>query len=571
MGKENATSLIIIDGLDETSRDTAQLLFKMTGRLPDWIHSLFTTRYDETMVSYYAPATRIQLDGNSQPNRDDITQYVSYRLGDSTTNNRVAQIVSKAEGSFIYAKTLCDILLAKQIEIQDLRSLPTGIVEFYQDFMRRLFPTVERFAKARPFFELLSTDETIYEAVVCLCTQLDNYELWELRRWLGSLVISEQEERRESRYRVLRFAHKTIRDWISDQTLAGDYYVDSQSGYRLLLQTCDYLQTDCVDTDELLAKLGRRETKADLQWMLYANIYRWMVKAGSYDRYKNILLSSFDDVREKGSAEINAYGLNHLYYYRFYDKWRWADELPLNTSVNDLISILEEIIRFPRTLMCSEFAHRSFQISLLLLRDIMKTGRFQSVFYTFMRQLNYSYYFMSSASDLNGETRDGWDKYYMARDAAICLKALLSLGVSVPDDVRAECERMKLTYNYYLGKREGMFSDSGSSGPFSYGILANRELYKDVCTYTPSEFEKQPEGRFKELEKDLVHYNTTSLRYYLAHGEDNDDEFVRTCADYHADIATACTLASEDIRGGKRFDAPSRLDYIESVKARFSR
>ena len=570
LGKMDGRSLVIVDGLDETGRDTARLLFKKAGQLPEWIRVLFTTRIDETMMPLYAPATQLQLDGNSQFNREDISHYVIYRLGDAVTQDQLAQIVDMAEGSFIYVKTLCDALLANQIDVQNLRDLPTNIGEFYEDFMRRLFPTPERFAEVRPFFELLSTEDDAYEVVVCLCMQLDNYELWELRKCLGSLVVSEQVKHQESRHRIVRFAHKTIRDWMTDRNRAGDFFVDSQNGYRLLLQTCEhYLNMDRTDVNELVAKLGRSETEDDLRWMLYGNRYRWMVRAGDYDRYKRILLSSFDEVRDKGVEAIHGDGYNYMYYYRYFDLWRWADELPLSVSVDDLMGVLEEIITFPRACMHGEFAHRSFQISLSLLLCLMKTGRFRYALYTFIRQISFPRYFMSSASDLDGDTRDGWDKYFMARDAAMCVKSLQSLGVSVPSDVRAECERMKLTYHYYRCERKGMFSGGESSnlyGPFRYGVIAERGLYKDICRYVPSEFGDEPKEEFEKLEEDLVHYNTTSLRYYLAHGDDVDDSFVRNCADFHANVDCACKLASEDIKAYGRADASSRLDYIESVR-----
>ena len=215
--------------------------------------------------------------------------------------------------------------------------------------------------------------------------------------------------------------------------------------------------------------------------------------------------------------------------------------LPMNYPVEEIRKKFEELVIFPAKFMVSNFAHRSLQIIALILKDCMVTGRFAPVFFTYMR-LNYDGYFRSCSSDDLGETRDGWDKYYMTRDAVICLKRCDALGIDVPSEVRQRCERMKLSYNYYWGKSEGMFG-GGESGCWKYGILSENELFKDVCILD----EQQDMSAFAHIKEEQSRYNTLSLMYYLAHSDEEDVSFVRLCIKHGAKLDEACEQAVREM------------------------
>ena len=173
----------------------------------------------------------------------------------------------------------------------------------------------------------------------------------------------------------------------------------------------------------------------------------------------------------------------------------------------------------------------------------MKSGRFAPVLFKIMENGGPAGYFTSRASD-DGETRDGWDKYYMARDAAICLKKLDKAGVSVPNNVRDACEKIKLTYNFDgCDPHGGMFYD-GSDGYWMYGILSEPELFKDLCLV------KDIEGKvgLADMKPLLIHYNTTSLSFYLSNSDEEDLDFIKKCVANHADLSTACDKAIENIQ-----------------------
>ena len=553
-------SLIIIDGLDEVSEETGQLLFKKSALFPEWIRVLFTSRYNEATQGIYSSARTIMLDSNEERNTEDILEYVSNKLGVSAGSNEIRLIKERICGIFMYAKTLCNAILDGQISMNNLSSLPVGLNEFYIDFLKRLFPVYEDFVRVRPLFELICVEEVLYEPIVRLTLGIDKYTLFEMRMMLKSLIIS---EKGKDGKKTLRFVHKSIYDWIQCRELAGDYYVNVKNGYLRLAESSEQIKTIRDSVKSLASETGNDISEINLQIDQLWNLYPcWLVKSGQFEKYRAMLLNSFDSDTRK---EVLGSYKDYTVYYKFYSLWRWADLFPMNEGLEDLRGKLKEIVRYPVSLMCSRLAHCSFQISALLLKELMLTGRFSDVFFSFIEQLNFSGYFMSSASDMDGETRDGWDKYYMTRDVVICLKELDRLSVPVPSSVRSQCERMKLTYSFYFGRySDGMFSGM-ENNQWGYGILCEKELYKDICEYEPE----------NELMRELkTNYNTKSLLYYFINGDDEDESFVQKCITHSADIALAYDYAKKYIssdtmlRRRASTEMNARLAYIQRTVER---
>lgn len=154
----------------------------------------------------------------------------------------------------------------------------------------------------------------------------------------------------------------------------------------------------------------------------------------------------------------------------------------------------------------------------------------------------------------------------MTRDAAICLKKLDKLGVSIPKKIWNSCQFMKLTYNFQNGKEDaGMFcGESGGWG--TYGILSEPQLLKDLCVILDLEKQTDPET----IRRQVARYNTTSLRYYLVNSDEEDKEYVNDCVKNHADVAVACAKAIEEIEktrlnGSRLKDTERRLAFIRSL------
>jgi hypothetical protein len=386
-------------------------------------------------------------------------------------------------------------------------------------------------------------------------------------------------------YKKFRFSHQSLREWLTDPALAGEFYIDAARGYRRLanysknvldkptpsvqdseitelmkyLSSIDPQKATAEDWKEAQQRFAESAAKTEasrqkeahnkgLLEFLKDHQVKWMILGKEYEKARKMLLDSFD--RDTMLKEFDS--KNYTEYYRFYTLWQWADLFPAEEPIGDLIDKLTEIVLFPKEHGVGRYSHRSRQISMLLLCKIMDSARFAKVFFALVESFPFHNFFTSAASDDIGETRDGWDKYYTARDAAICLKKLDAAGVSVPKTVRNACESAKLTYNFENGKdNEGMFS-GGENGCWKYGILSEAALYKDLCLLA-------------EPTEPLVRYNTLSLQYFLVHGTDEDPAFIRRCLEHYADLPAACRNALEDLKTRPAHTAEPRMTYIRSL------
>ncbi|MCR5161163.1 MAG: hypothetical protein K6C06_05270, partial [Lachnospiraceae bacterium] len=283
----------------------------------------------------------------------------------------------------------------------------------------------------------------------------------------------------------------------------------------------------------------------------------WLFRAQRYGDYKKLLLASFD--REDARKNFSEY----TYYYKYLGMWNWVELLPSPYFTEDLLETLTDIVTYPKGRMCSEFAHRSFQICALLFSGILVNGRCREVFYIFMRQLQYARYFMSSASDMDGETRDGWDKYFMTRDVNLCVKKLEKLGFRVPSDVLRQCNFMKLTFCFYQGDpNDGMFSCDK--------LLEEEGFQKDICVLNDT----AEKVFFPEVSETRAFYNTMSLQSYLTGTDEEDWEFIDFSVNNLADPPMACNAAEDSLRE-KYSSRPMpaeivrRLAFIEEVRRRY--
>ena len=590
--------LILLDGCDETSADVVDLLIRKASRLPGWVKVLFTSRYDMNMAARFKESNTVNIDPTLEQNISDIKEYFACRLDLNVHGETAGLLAQKSEGSFMYASSFCDAVDEGRMSIDDVSHLPAGLNNYYYAFFKRLFESRKDFLEIRPLLELLCTDSDIIEECLLDCLALDRYDLLDLRLKVKSLVTSEKKiitTGTGRKFRTYKFVHQTIKAWLTDPKLSGEYFIDVSHGYNMLVTWCENVKESRKNEQKLdfgvfsmypfnaidwenLTKTDKKELaqlfndvnglekkyqkyrpaiiKRDLSNYTNENYLKWLILGKEYDKAKAVLLASFD-------AEENSKNMDHSHYtqyYKLFDMWKHADMFPEEYNIDALISKMTEIALFPKRYIVGRFGHRSLQITLLTLSYMMDSGRYKEVFFKLMEAFPFASYFESMASD-DGETRDGWDKYYMTRDAAICLKKLDKLGVAIPKKVWNGCQFMKLTYNFKNGKEdEGMF------GGESDGILRESALLKDICVIPDLEIQTDTE----KIRRQIARYNTTSLRYYLVNSDEEDREFVSNCVKNYADITKACAKAIEKIEkthlnGSRLKDTERRLAFIRSL------
>jgi len=588
---ERETGIIIFDGLDETSNEMKEILLTRSVLFPKWIKILFSSREDVTIAPCFKNNNQVTLDEKHNDNYNDILLYVADRLDLSINNSIVIDLANKSEGSFMYAVSFCDAYTDGNMTIDDVKTLPSGLNKFYYELFKRLFKNKNDYGFIKPILELLCTDEDIPENIIKLCLNLDNYELWELRLDVKNLITNSEHnsEYNKNKYRTLKFVHQSIKDWLINPEYAGEYLIDVTNGYKRLSRYYDILtyienlKLPLIDVKKYLLQKFSEDSNniyannkfiswfnknynnineylnSEERFLTRSNNIKWLILGKEYAKAEELLLNSFDSNEFSKNIDLS----NYTQYYDLFSLWLHVDLFSKDYNVNILIEKLNEIVKYPLKYMASSFSHRSIQISLFLLRHIMDTDRFRESLYKIFEKASLAGYFLSRASD-DCETRDGWDKYCMTRDAVICLKKIEKNGFIVPTNIKDNIEKMKLTYNSYEGNVNGGMFHDGEHDKFLYGILAEEELFKDICVISNLE-DKIGSVSCIELVKQ---YNTTSLRYYLANSTEIDKYYIRNCISNYADLNIACDKSLYDINNmisRKEYNKMTHEDYLKRI------
>ena len=247
--------LIVIDGLDETIRDgrseLAEVLAEGASRLPEWVGLLVTSRRDPAVVRPFAGLQQQWIDPDSLQNKDDLQRYVQGWRGQSVTAEESAlqeRILAACSGSFQYLRQLRAGVEAGLLDLNAQEGLPKGLAALYLSWFQRQFPDEAAYERDMvPLLEVLvAAEHPVPEDVL---TGLFGWGVREQARrleQLGSLF-----ERRPEGWAPF---HKSLRDWLTDETTTpAVYLVDSAAGRAKLFkhlwtQFCDAAVRDEVGT-----------------------------------------------------------------------------------------------------------------------------------------------------------------------------------------------------------------------------------------------------------------------------------------------------------------------------------
>lgn len=592
---QRGKGMIIFDGLDETTPEISDLLIRKASHLPHWIKVLFTSRFSEGSARRFPQNSTVLLNCSEKENLQDIGDYFARRLAVDRESEIVRKLVQKSEGSFMYAVSFCDAIDNDDMTPEDANTLPAGLDSFYYTFFKRLFPTKKGYGEIRPLLELLCIDEDIPEEVLSQALRVDHFALWELRLEMKSLVVSSESKCGLGgfcKFKTLKLVHQSIKEWLTNSQHSGEFYIDVRRGYRRLADCCEELDVRTEEINlpylddatyqkllsidpqnvstrqlnelkgELAAKRRENEEKLkqqvkrrELRTFLERNYIKCLILCGECDKAKALLLASFDADEMDRTHDAS----NYTQYLKFFDYWQWADLFPATYPIHELVEKLTEMVTYPHKYLVSRYAHRSDEICFWILRTVMGSGRYRDAFYRLM-QFRFHAYFTSGASE-DGETRDGWDKYFMTLYAGVCLKTLDGLGIPVPDNVRYGCEKMKLTFCHCAIH---FYGESKLREEYYYeSLLKEPEFSKDVCVL--EENAKESDEKLQKI------YNTTSLRLYLAESIEEDVSFVWRCVESGADLAEACGKAVAQLKQkGSSGTCEHRVRWINTLQQKMN-
>jgi len=233
--------LIVIDALDEAGGDGRNEFVEMLAcnapRLPDWIGIVATSRPEFDVTGPLQGLKPLCLDTATESNRADIREYLRRELGSHLedrpdADRLVEQILKKSEGVFLYVECFCDAVGHGHFSLDHPQQFPQGLGGIFFQYFQRLFPDLEKFRKVvRPALRaILAAREPLPVEILQRLFNWQDEELRDFTRLLGSLIPVTT----ETGHKVIRPYHKSLADWLADESKAGPYFVSVLEGHRML-------------------------------------------------------------------------------------------------------------------------------------------------------------------------------------------------------------------------------------------------------------------------------------------------------------------------------------------------
>lgn len=240
---KRGVGLIIVDGLDEAEENGQNVLAEVfsycVNQLPTWLKFIFTSRPENNVRVHFNSHQSIDIVEDMPRDNNDMLQYLMHALKTQLYNvpNKLEvlhHICNLSENVFLYAVLLVEEIHAGTIKIHDVNSFPRGLNAFYLHSMKRIFKKHDEFKTTRSFFELLSASDAIPESIIADICGFNQYIFLEQLDKVGAWVVCNNTDNSPS----IGFCHKSVRDWLTDSTKSGPFFVDNKRGALRLAHYC---------------------------------------------------------------------------------------------------------------------------------------------------------------------------------------------------------------------------------------------------------------------------------------------------------------------------------------------
>lgn len=325
--KQVKTYYIVIDGIDELLKPASfiKVLDKASRKLPPSIRFILSAR--DSVMSYYNLHNAVTINLNKESNHESIKRYLGQRLTYVSQSKLLDSLLEKCNGSFLYAKCLCDYYDTHSLN-SDLQGLiPDNLDSIYYDYFERIFIDKEEYTKQyrKVFSIILASAHNLTIKEIQRIVGWDEVSTITFFRRISDLLdINLYPDK-------IAFFHKSLGDWLQSFSSAKDFYASKQEGNDLIFE---YIRR-CYLTDEC-------------ETLSYGILKKWRMYGARYSQrgqYK-VLLNNIDFIL----YTINEYR-NHSDYDLAIEETNLmirmsesADALRLRalTSMNDILIDLED-------------------------------------------------------------------------------------------------------------------------------------------------------------------------------------------------------------------------------------
>jgi tetratricopeptide (TPR) repeat protein len=233
--------LVVIDALDEAGgsgrNQLVELLAVQTPLLPDWLAVVVTSRPEADVKTRLQAVNPLLLDTRSELNKEDIRNYLRIRLANDLESHQCAdrvveQILEKTNGVFLYAECFCNGVRDKEYSLDNPSEFPKDLGAFFVQYFQRQFPNKAVYRKVvAPVLRcILAARDPLPIEILLRAFRWDKEQFQDLRQRLGALFPITRLLEGD----VIQPFHKSVADWLTDDTKADSYIVDPTSAHTVL-------------------------------------------------------------------------------------------------------------------------------------------------------------------------------------------------------------------------------------------------------------------------------------------------------------------------------------------------
>lgn len=237
-GRENY--LVVLDALDEAGEGRVNKLAEMLAgnveRLPGCISFVVTSRPESSVIGPLQRYAPYEMKLRKDENLKDMEKYLRRALpaglgmkGESEWGRIIDEILQRSEGVFLYAACVCEEVKEGRLSLDRLEEFPQGLGGVYAQYFARHFPDKDKYRKTiRPMLQIvLAARDSFPLELLRKRFKLDRSGLKDLLRDISSYFTVKEKNGEE----CLSVYHKTLSDWLTDETRAQDYYIALDDGH----------------------------------------------------------------------------------------------------------------------------------------------------------------------------------------------------------------------------------------------------------------------------------------------------------------------------------------------------
>ncbi|XP_028417973.1 uncharacterized protein LOC114542683 isoform X1 [Dendronephthya gigantea] len=287
--------LIIVDALDESKTDEKSELLELISErfceLPDWIKIFISSRPELQVRKILEHLHPWEIRPDDEDHNHDIELFVRHSLP-NLDDNSIRSVISKCEGSFLYAYYLVSELKEKGVGIEpDLSDyISSGISGYYEKQFKRLRMGIQRFKEdtsclLNSFINIVAVSKEPLPIKVlfkCMGLSKDEFEIRKAFLDIMSEILPV--------YDCLTVYHKSLWDWL---TLNGyeehAFVADVEDGNRRLWRACkkQFCEIDALKSvlEFQISPENRYALKNGWKYLVdtgEVDEFRWLVHVGIF-------------------------------------------------------------------------------------------------------------------------------------------------------------------------------------------------------------------------------------------------------------------------------------------------